>query len=301
MKIILPFLFLILSLGKVFAEGPNLINYTGYKSNTTSFCASSSQPWMNGKTQSLIKQTNLFYTDITNKDDSDQKYKDYLTKIHADPSRISIINIISGPTFLEKASYVYKETMGAIYACAVINAKIRIIDTLLVKIPSTQSNLKERLTKQSTYLKDNIEKNGCLKTTDSSELSLKKTLLDDTTYQYCNYRQYLFYLNSASKESLDIYYSGTTSNNRSNPLDNTEVVAQKIAQSANKITNEITHTKEIFPQALVAFNEFEKTYASHIILEFILQDYLDLRESLKRVMNPIGQVIYKASNAQSPR
>jgi len=191
--------------------------------------------------------------------------------------------------------------MGVIYTCAVINAKIRIIDTLLTKIPSTQSNLKEKLQQQSGLLQKNIENEHCREVKDTSELSMKKSLLDNTTYQYCNYRQYLFYLNSASKQSLDVYYSGSTSNNRSSPLDNTEAVAQKIAQSANKITNEISHTKEIFPQAMVAFNEFEKTYASHIVLEFILQDYIDLRESLKRVMNPIGQVIYKASNAQSPK
>lgn len=177
--------------------------------------------------------------------------------------------------------------MGAIYTCAVINAKIRIIDSLLIKIPSAQSNLKQRLQEQSKLLKKNIETKSCGNITDTSELSLKKILLDNTTYQYCNYRQYLYYLSNASKESLDTYYSGTISNNRSNPLDNTEVIAQKIAQSANKITDEINHTKEIFPQAMIAFNEFEKTYASHIILEFILQDYIDLRESLKRLMNPI--------------
>ena len=49
---------------------------------------------------------------------------------------------------------------------------------------------------------------------------------------------------------------------------------------------------------MVAFTEFEKTYASHVVLEFILQDYINLRDSLKQVMNPIGQVIYKASNKQ---
>lgn len=34
---------------------------------------------------------------------------------------------------------------------------------------------------------------------------------------------------------------------------------------------------------------------------FILEDYVLLRDSLKKVMNPLGQVIYKASNAQSPK
>ena len=52
---------------------------------------------------------------------------------------------------------------------------------------------------------------------------------------------------------------------------------------------------------MIAFTEFEKTYAAHIILTFIQQDYLALRESLKQLLNPIGQVIYKISNAQSPK
>jgi hypothetical protein len=81
---------------------------------------------------------------------------------------------------------------------------------------------------------------------------------------------------------------------------NTEFVALEINQVSSKITTEINHTKEIFPQAMVAFSEFEKTYASHVLLEFILQDYIDLRVSLKKLLNPIGQVIYKASNAQAP-
>lgn len=83
-------------------------------------------------------------------------------------------------------------------------------------------------------------------------------------------------------------------------LTNTDGAAMEIIHSANKITQEIAHTREVFPQAMVAFTEFEKTYASHIVLEFILQDYIDLRDSLKKLLNPIGQVIYKISNAQSP-
>lgn len=143
-------------------------------------------------------------------------------------------------------------------------------------------------------MKNNLELKGCRKIINTSELSIKKTILDNTTYQYCNYRQYLSYLDSASKKSLAAYYSGSTSNS----LSNTDSAAREIAQSAGKITAEIIHVKEVFPQAMVAFTEFEKTYASHVILEFILQDYIDLRDSLKKLLNPIGQVIYKASNKQ---
>lgn len=206
MKILLSLILFFLSFGRGFAQ-VSLIDYNGYTNNVTTFCASPTQPWAKWKDNSLITQAELFYTDIKNKGDGDEKYKTYLTNIHADPSRISIINIASSPTFLKKASYVYKETMGAIYSCAVMNAKVRIINNLLTQIPSTQSNLKKRLSEQSKLLEKNIENKSCRKITDMSELSLKKALLDNTTYQYCNYRQYLYYLNSVSKESLDVYYT----------------------------------------------------------------------------------------------
>ena len=191
--------------------------------------------------------------------------------------------------------------MGTIYTCAIMNAKIRIIDSLLTKIPTTQSNLKQKLTKQVERLRGKISADGCRNIANTSELSIKKSLLDNTTYQYCNYRQYLYYLENASKQSINEYHkTSSNGNNSGSSLPNTtDSIATKILQSSNKIRSEISHTKEVFPQAMVAFTEFEKTYASHIILEFILQDYIDLRDSLKRLLNPIGQVIYKASNAQS--
>lgn len=67
------------------------------------------------------------------------------------------------------------------------------------------------------------------------------------------------------------------------------------------IAQEIEHTREVFPQSLVAYNEFERTYASHVVMLFVLEDYALLRDTLKKVMNPLGQVIYKASNAESPK
>lgn len=190
--------------------------------------------------------------------------------------------------------------MNTIYACAVMNAKIRIIGTLITKIPTTQSNTKKKLQNQLSVIKKNAGEK-CRVVYDTSELSIKKILLDNTTYQYCNYRQYLYYLDNASKKSLATYYkTNGSSASSSSLLTNTDSAAQEIARSAGKITAEIAHTREVYPQAMVAFTEFEKTYASHILLTLILQDYMDLRESLKKLLNPIGQVVYKIINAQSP-
>ena len=314
MKNLLSLIFFLLPFGSVFAEEiPDLMDYEGYRNNVDTFCKlegnipNKSDLWTDWEKHSLLKIEQIQYADIT-KDDGDAYYKKHLENIQSDPSMIDIIGVGMGPKFVEKASHIYKETMGAVYACAVMNTKIRIIDTLTSAIPMTQSNTKNRLKNQLSSLRKTLGKKGCREIADTSEISLKKTLLDNTTYQYCNYRHYLAYLENASRKALDIYYqinkdSGTGlgyNTGSYNLLKNTDSATMQISQSAGEIVSEIAHTKEIYPQAMVAFTEFERTYASHILLELILQDYIELRTSLKKLMNPIGQVIYKASNAQSP-
>lgn len=300
MKIIFILIFLLLSFGNVFAaDTPNDPLYAEYTDNANAFCSNISQPWSDWKKNNLLKIDRINYLSInTNcyedpkKKDCFKYYKNYLDGIKADSSKILTIGSDTNPEFLEAASYVYKETMNNIYVCAVINTKIRIIDNLLKKIPTTQSNTKKKYEQQLQILK----KKDCRGIQDMSELSLRKAILDNTTYQYCNYRYYLYYLDQASRESIRSYYNALDGEKG----DNLEYMTQLINKTSAKITNEIDHIKEIFPQAMFAFSEFEKTYASHVVLEFILQDYIDLRVSLKKLLNPIGQVIYKASNAQAP-
>ncbi|MDQ1343745.1 MAG: hypothetical protein QG650_465 [Patescibacteria group bacterium] len=85
------------------------------------------------------------------------------------------------------------------------------------------------------------------------------------------------------------------------PQINAEERVSKVGNAFGSIDREIAHTREVFPQSMVAYNEFERTYASHVVSLFVLEDYVLLRDSLKKIMNPLGQSIYKASNAQSVR
>lgn len=146
---------------------------------------------------------------------------------------------------------------------------------------------------------------------------LKKDLLDTAYYQYCDYRHYLQYLktnvssrlaefNEAEKKRMEAL--GQAAANRDNafsafeapPSVSTEKGLEGIVASMSKVDQEIAHTKEAFPQAILAYQEFERTYGPHVAMLIVTEDYRLLRESLKRTMNPLGQVIYKASNAQSP-
>lgn len=290
----------------VFAEETTpLGTYEFYTQSVKNFCQTEDKNlWSDWQNESLIKINMVNYADISKKDSGDADYKKLLVNLKSDPSRIDMINLTNPtPNFLEKASFVYKETMGAVYACAVINTKLKIIKNLLDRVPIVESNIKQGLKKQESLLTKQLDTKFCRNISDGKkELSIKKILLDNTTYQYCNYRQYLYYLDYSSRNNLDLYFksknilNGTTD---SSLLKETDGTASYIKYQNEHIKREITHVKEVFPQAMVAYTEFERTYASHIILELILQDYIDLRATLKQLLNPIGQVIYKISNCQS--
>ncbi|MDP2103758.1 MAG: hypothetical protein Q8K26_02455, partial [Candidatus Gracilibacteria bacterium] len=279
--------------------------YEFYKQSVENFCKPTDvHLWSDWKDESLISKETVEYADISKEKTGDTKYKEFLVKIKSDPSRIDMINLTNpAPNFLDKAGFVYKETMGTVYACAVLNAKVKIIKSLLDNVTIAKSNIKQGLEKQRNMITKQIDNKFCRNISEGTqELSIKKILLDNTTYQYCNYRQYLYYLDYASRNNLDLYFksknipNGTTD---SSLLKETDGTATYIKYQNEHIRREITHVKEIFPQAMVAYTEFERTYASHIILELILQDYIDLRATLKQLLNPIGQVIYKISNCQS--
>lgn len=256
--------------------------------------------WGNWKEESLIKIDQPPYADISNTG-SDSDYKKYLTEIKSSPSTIDVLGALNmGSSHLEKAAYVYRETMGSIYACVVMNAKVKIIKNLLTQIPMNQSNIQKNLKDTQGAITKSMVSKGCRDiTSGTGELSLKKSLLDNTTYQYCTYRYYLYYLDYTAQNSFDTY-KASAGGDGAKFFDQTNNVAEYISRVRTKIGTEISHTKEIFPQALVAYTEFERTYASHILLVMILEDYIELRSTLKQLMNPIGQVIYKASNCQAP-
>lgn len=305
-KYIISFLILTFSTQGVFAEEmAPLGTYAFYTQSVENFCQTKDKNlWSDWQNESLIKINKVEYADIAKPESGDTAYKDFLSKIKSNPSRIDMINLTNpAPNFLEKAGFVYKEAMGTIYACAVINAKLKIIKNLLDNVTIAKSNIKQGLEKQKSILTKQIDSKYCRNISEGTqELSIKKILLDNTTYQYCNYRQYLYYLDYTSRNNLDLYFksknipNGTTD---SSLLKETDGTATYIKYQNEHIKREITHVKEIFPQAIVAYTEFERTYASHIILELILQDYIDLRATLKQLLNPIGQVIYKISNCQS--
>lgn len=209
--------------------------------------------------------------------------------------------------------------MNGIFACAQINFKIRTHERLLKTVRAEKAdsgNTVKRIEEQTKLLRQELSRRKCADRTSTEgkpNVFMKKDLLNQSTYEYCNYRHYLQYLKANAQNRLSKFIEaeearkklkGTIASpeaeNAAKKGSSEDLLAQ-VGGAVSFIETEIAHTRQVFPQALIAYNEFERTYGSHVVMLFILEDYLLLRDSLKKIMNPLGQVIYKASNAQSPR
>jgi hypothetical protein len=101
---------------------------------------------------------------------------------------------------------------------------------------------------------------------------------------------------TAAKKSSSPAQTGSTS--LLLPL--TDSIAQELSNFTARSASEIAQTQGVFREAFESFREFDRNYASHVLLILIEDRYRVLREYLRDTMNPIGQVIYQASNATSP-
>lgn len=270
--------------------------------------------------KSLIRQASFPYPEIGDPN-SEKRYRDMVKGVGGDASGLQELYSPDIPQTsnalesiiplkvrndLSAASEAYKERTNALFACAQIGFKIRTHESIIQTIRGEKAdtgNMVKQLETQTRMLRQEGEKRKCTDVSSISDgkgLFLKKILLDNAFYQYCDYRHYLQYL----KTNISTRVSKFSKDQKENPDQegsfSTEKAVTDILQSSSKIDAEIAHTREVFGQAMVAYTEFERTYASHVVLLFITEDYRLLRESLKKIMNPLGQVIYKTSNAQSP-
>lgn len=298
------------------AEGELWSYPVAYTENVASVCSK----W-NPKEGSVINMKEIAYPEIGNAN-ADAIYRKDIKDMGGDASGLeAIIAKGSGNGFefgsdLLKASEVYKERMNGVFACAQINFKIRTNEQLLKTIKGAKAgdgNTAKKVEEQAKMLRSEMKNRHCADRTSTEgkpNIMMKSQVLVQSTYEYCNYRHYVQYLRDNAQNRLSKFIEAEDTRRKdkaaspdsaaSSPTSTSEEMGVKVGNFVVSIDQEIAHTREVFPQAMVAYTEFERTYASHVVMLFVLEDYSLLRDSLKKVMNPLGQSIYKASNAESP-
>lgn len=216
---------------------------------------------------------------------------------------------------IQQAKDTYRENMGNIYKCAMIQSQInslsQVKETLRWETSGQLADALEwQMDQRMTRLELSSSNIGCTMTDQQTQQN-KLNILRETTHQLCIYTSYLEYVKS--------YYEKTWSAfDRSNPADAeilewdydnnvlnqlTRTTPSKISNdinaSKNEIAEEIAHTYKVFPIAYQAYSEYENNYPIHLLLEVLKWDFLILRQLMYQNLMPIAQLWLKVINAMS--
>ncbi len=204
----------------------------------------------------------------------------------------------------EMAKKKYREDQNNIYKCWVLSSQKKAFELIkkLLKSDKTwliKDKIEWKLDFKIQMIDTSLEKVWCNKSAEKFP-SMKKSILDQSTYEMCKYVYYLDY--------LEEYYTNVANvlwiNNEEveNFKENNYNVAY-IVNRQNAILDDIKlekeHTYKVYPIAFTAYSEYDNFLPIHIALEIIKEDFIVYRKKLYQTLNPINQVVYKIINAMS--
>lgn len=229
---------------------------------------------------------------------------------------------------------VYKVNMTNIYSCALDALKLQELNTMiddLVKDPSVSKLFTKKLEWYRTSIKKKLPTSCGYKEWEKVD---KKLILQETTYEMCKYVSTLKHLEfeymsrpimqDVIPQPERVTYSDW---NRSTELDSWPVSDYDMAQRprrvsqmpmdetdrknvtltqftslielTERISREVTHTKEVYDTAFTAFVEYENNYVTHLYLELLKADLKAYRNALHNTLIPLNQLPTKIVWAMS--
>lgn len=233
--------------------------------------------------------------------------KEYLKRA-LDPAYIGNFD---GLKSLEAAQNVYHARLNTLFDCAVIESRMGIILGLQEsKALKWQSEILNMLKKE--FIKLDVLQKQCLPsdkekakanpTVFSREINTR--MVNTAGLQYCHYRKYLSYLdshlNTETTKTLETEHEIWQTEVKTLPP-TSDIFTSELIKRQSQLRNEIYRANRSLPRAIVAFNEMQRTYAAHLLLTIVYDDYVRLRDNLNRYMTPVSQLFEKAYNAMSPK
>jgi len=216
---------------------------------------------------------------------------------------------------IDEAKKIYRENMGNIYKCAMIQSQRNSLTSMKTSLKGESSwQLSDALEWQIEKRLDRLELSASsvwCSLTDNTTQQNKLNILRETTQQLCIYTSYLEYVKSYYEKTWASYDS--TNPDDAQILDNsyntntlnqlTKVTPTKLSsqinRNKNEIAREISQTYKVFPIAYQAYSEYENNFPIHVLLEVIKWDFLIVRQLMYQNLMPISQLWLKIINAMS--
>jgi len=207
---------------------------------------------------------------------------------------------------LEEVKSQYRNNIGTIYSCAMIQAQRNSLNLIEKELLGFNKSWKlddiigRRIDVRERKLESAAKKLECNTSTDKKSIYNKQNILKETTSEACTYVTYLEYLKEYYDNIPNVLWvneEDATSSTGAIKVYSTAEIWNLITSIETSIDQEIEQTYKVFPIAFQAYTEYENNYPLHFLLEVIREDFVLLRKSLHQALMPIAQVWYKIINA----
>lgn len=170
--------------------------YEEYQQNSKNQCDASHNPWSENNSLVPIPQYPKLDTQAVNNqinspnlENISDSEKEKLKK-ELDMQRIGEF---SGFKTLEVARLQYRSTMNSLFACAIVESRLKILSDLRANFTELSSEINQQFDKEQKKLEEQKSKLNCQSAKDKTSTSMQE-LVNSSTRQYCHYRHYLSYL-----------------------------------------------------------------------------------------------------------
>lgn len=204
----------------------------------------------------------------------------------------------------EVSRKLYRKNMNAIFACTVVATRKDKLEKLsqIIKGKKWSSEIERSLEKEKKRYELLMTKMNCNKNmTPKADDKIVDRLASSAMIEYCSYTYYLDYLDANIRnnfsEAINIDNNIWSQSGRNIPQTITDA-ASFMNSYTNILESERSRAKSTVPKAIMAFQEMDRTYITHLLLVIIYDDYLKLRDNLNTYMSIISQTFEKAYNAQ---
>lgn len=281
----------------------NVKTYAEYQQNAKNQCDGKENPW--GEQNSLVPvpQYPAFEVSAVNSvisspnvDTISEEERNRLMEA-LDAQRIGNSQ---GFKTVQVASELYKNTMNNLFACGVIEWRLKILDKLRAHFDENNSEISQKLDRETKRLESLKSQVHCVGG-DTKDTVMMQQLVNSATRQYCHYRHYLSYLQDNLADNFTAVQAIERSiGNWQNQaiLNNTHAWQASYNSYVSTLNEEISRIDATLPRAISAYKEMERAYPAHILLTMIYDDYIRLRKNLSTYMNASTQLYMKAFNAQ---
>lgn len=188
---------------------------------------------------------------------------------------------------------IYEDTQNNIMNCAVLKSKYALHKKIIDEYDISE-RAKEVLKKANETIIEQIKEQkpeACVEPRDEDKIYSYKDLLDSMTYEQCGYNMYLYYYQQNAEKKIGILWVGKSPYNVS---DWSSILWTEQA----KIEQEYDLSRRSMDTALVLYENFEKTYIAHVLLEMIEVELTEDKRYIGGTVKVIQQLVSLWNNAQ---